>query len=74
MAADSPTPAPTIPPKLVFRRADAAAALGVSERQIDRFIATRTLRAVRLGGRAIGVSAAELQRFVDAGGVGEARR
>lgn len=49
--------------KLLFRRGEAARALGVSTATLDRMIGERQLAASRMGG-AVVITKAELERFV----------
>jgi predicted DNA-binding transcriptional regulator AlpA len=55
--------------KRMYRKREAAAELAISGRQLDRLIATKQVRVVRLGARAVGVPASEIERFIAVGGV-----
>lgn len=60
-----PTPAPTpFPsPSLLLTRAQVAETLALSIPSIDRLVASRRLRALRIG-RAIRIRATEVERFL----------
>lgn len=52
-------------PRLALRKAEAAHALGVSARTVERLIQARELRAVKLGGVVL-IPTSELQRLLAA--------
>jgi excisionase family DNA binding protein len=56
---------PTVPPRLLYPKAEAAILLGISERSIDYLISTGRLATKRIGKRNL-VPADELRRFVRA--------
>jgi excisionase family DNA binding protein len=56
---------PTVPPRLLYPKAEAAILLGISERSIDYLISSGRLKTKRIGKRNL-IPADELRRFVRA--------
>jgi len=63
---DAQTAAPGLP-RLTYRPAEVAAALGISERSVTRLIAEGALSAVKLGKRSIGIRREDLYAFIERG-------
>ena len=51
--------------KLLYRTQEAAKLLGISNSMVRKLIASKHIHIIRLGERAVRISAAELQRIVN---------